>query len=147
MIPTFWTSSWPVFGFWVSQRLRLQYYLHHINTCHIAQLTVNLRPLWSPVVEAFVSLMERFQGTLWEITFNQLKLVSDSITGGRSSSDQVPGWSQSLNDQSNTASTFQEAEKTWGDSVAHRLVTIRETWNRHLTLAMTMKLPVVSVIG
>ena len=122
---------------------------HNKLICHIAQLKVNLRPLWGPVVEGFISLMERFQGTLWTISLDELKLVSNLIMGKQCSSDPVPGWSQSLKDQNgkNTESIFQEQEKTWGDLAAHRLVTTRDRWNRHLIPTMTMKLPVVSIIA
>lgn len=78
-----------------------------------AQLKVNLRPLWSPTVEALATVAERFDDLTWRLLFEQLC----SMTLGHFHESQ-PAW-MTLEDKELDA--ISEAEKSWRDPSAHKL--------------------------
>ncbi|KAF8328538.1 armadillo-type protein [Cantharellus anzutake] len=100
----------------------------------LAQLKVNLQPLWKPTVESFASLMERFPETLWQLSFSVLKLVGESVEGQDPSLDPVPVWSEYFKDQGIIReSIFRDDQNTWTDSSAHRLVGVGRRWRQQLS--------------
>ncbi|KAF9258369.1 hypothetical protein L218DRAFT_1080452 [Marasmius fiardii PR-910] len=84
----------------------------------LAQLKVNLRPLWSPSAKALESLSQRFGDVVWGLLFSELDkvtqeslgqsaigLLSDSAENGGRGVDEDP-W---------------EDERSWRDPSAHKL--------------------------
>ena len=88
----------------------------------IAQLKVNLRPLWSPAAEALSSLAKRFGDSVWACLFDELQAVSKADAGCG-----LPGWltkdaGQDVNDDP------WEEERTWRDGAAHKMRNVISNW-------------------
>ncbi|KAJ2918304.1 hypothetical protein MD484_g2111, partial [Candolleomyces efflorescens] len=83
----------------------------------IAQLKVNLRPLWSPATAAISSLSSRFGDLVWELLFTDLKGVNDSFStrGG------VAGGDHGLSVDEREDEDVWEEERSWRDPSAHKL--------------------------
>ncbi|RXW23686.1 hypothetical protein EST38_g2153 [Candolleomyces aberdarensis] len=82
----------------------------------IAQLKVNLRPLWSPATAAISSLSSRFGDLIWELLFTDLKGVSDPTRGSIEGSDHGHGSVDDREDED-----IWEEERSWRDPSAHKL--------------------------
>lgn len=104
----------------------------------IAQLKVNLRPLWSPSASALASLGKRFGDLVWRLLFEELKKVTprDSLSEGAESS-QSPGTTvhetqearvQNDQEESDEADPSEE-ERTWRDPSAHRIRSAVIVWD------------------
>ncbi|EGO26080.1 hypothetical protein SERLADRAFT_367707 [Serpula lacrymans var. lacrymans S7.9] len=92
----------------------------------IAQLKVNLRPLWSPATEALSSLSQRFGDQVWSLMFDELQAVSRS-----QSSDSMPAWM--LDNQNGVKDSIDdpwEEERTWRDPSAHKVRSTTSGWLR-----------------
>lgn len=87
----------------------------------IAQLKVNLRPLWAAAAEALSALAERFGDLVWQLMFEELKSVSSG------SSFVCPGWAQ---DEEEEEDDVWEDEKTWRDPSAHKTRCVVNRWLR-----------------
>ncbi|KAK0463186.1 armadillo-type protein [Desarmillaria tabescens] len=78
----------------------------------VAQLKVNLRPLWSPAAGAIASLTQQFGDDVWAILFREVQEVSQpdywDIT--TSSNDDVPEGGDDI----------WEEERSWRDPSAHK---------------------------
>ena len=89
---------------------------------YVAQLKVNLRPLWSPAAEALSSLAKRFGDSVWACLFDELQAVSKAEkTRG------LPEWlnenvGQDVNDD------HREDERTWRDGTAHKMRNVISSW-------------------
>ena len=80
---------------------------------YIAQLKVNLRPLWGPAAEALAVVAERFGDITWSLLFEQLKAASlDQL------SEPALSW-MSVDD--GDQDTISEQERSWRDPSAHKL--------------------------
>ncbi|EKM53530.1 uncharacterized protein PHACADRAFT_98717 [Phanerochaete carnosa HHB-10118-sp] len=79
----------------------------------IAQLKVNLRPLWVPTSEALAAIAERFGDLTWNLLFEQLKAASLNQL-----SEPSPAW-MSVDDSDQD--TIFEQERSWRDPSAHKL--------------------------
>ncbi|PPQ91255.1 hypothetical protein CVT25_006372 [Psilocybe cyanescens] len=101
----------------------------------IAQLKVNLRPLWSPAAAALGSLAQRFGDLVWRLLFEELRKVTlDTPSGTISSSqshsserDQEP-WHGDEADQRDASDPWEE-ERTWRDPSAHKLRSVVLVWD------------------
>lgn len=82
----------------------------------LAQLKVNLRPVWSPAAEALSSLCGRFGDTLWSIVLTELDNVSD-----KHEESFYPSWITSDDEGTMTISNDWEEERSWRDPSAHKL--------------------------
>lgn len=104
----------------------------------LAQLKVNLRPIWKPAVEALSSLSERMGDVVWELTFAELRTVTSR---GEEDKDKVcfPGWvsSQGGGDDgdgpSESLDDVREDERTWRDPSAHKVRTAVAIWKSGLS--------------
>ncbi|GJE97349.1 DRIM domain-containing protein [Phanerochaete sordida] len=79
----------------------------------IAQLKVNLRPLWNPAAEALATIAERFGDLTWNLLFEQLKTASLNHL-----SDSAPGW---MDVDDSDQDSISEQERSWRDPSAHKL--------------------------
>ena len=93
----------------------------------VAQLKVNLRPLWSPAAEALASLSHRFGDLLWRLIFGELRAVSQIQGIDRSTPSWMIGPSAEAED---TDDEINEEERTWRDPSAHKLRSAVGKWMR-----------------
>lgn len=88
----------------------------------IAQLKVNLRPLWSPAAEALSSLSKRFGDSVWACLFDELQAVTRGMVGC-----ELPGWLNE-NYEQDADDDPREEERTWRDGTAHRIRSVIASW-------------------
>lgn len=89
----------------------------------LAQLKVNLRPLWSPTAQALSTIAEHFGDSVWEMVFNELRGISESPD-----SEVVPHW---MHDQDNEElDPISEVERTWRDPSGHKFRSQITLWLR-----------------
>ncbi|KAF9555058.1 hypothetical protein CPC08DRAFT_643460 [Agrocybe pediades] len=100
----------------------------------IAQLKVNLRPLWSPAAAALASLGQRFGDLVWRTLFEELRKVTTPLLSSVVDSMQ-PAFSgmdnEVVGDDEDVFALWdpQEEEKTWRDPSAHKLRSIVIVWD------------------
>ncbi|CCM06042.1 uncharacterized protein FIBRA_08288 [Fibroporia radiculosa] len=87
----------------------------------IAQLKVNLRPLWSAAAGALSILSERFGDLVWHLMFEQLRNASGDTVDVRS-----PPW---MNDSDDNEDDTWEEERSWRDPSAHKLRSVTRKWH------------------
>ena len=96
----------------------------------VAQLKVNLRPLWSPSTSALSSLGLRFGDLVWRILFEEVcKLTSgecDEYTQGGTVS--LPFQTDQELDDQNEDDPWEE-ERSWRDPSAHNVRQAVFMWN------------------
>lgn len=82
----------------------------------VAQLKVNLRPLWSPAMAALGSLAGRWGDLVWELVFSELKGVTEEPerAGGSVEAGQHAVDDDAEEDEVN------EKERSWRDPSAHK---------------------------
>ncbi|KAF8525998.1 hypothetical protein BU17DRAFT_83502 [Hysterangium stoloniferum] len=83
----------------------------------IAQLQVNLRPLWLPTTKALAVLSQRFAEPMWKLTYEQLELT---VNGAPMQSDKSV--------KVDTSFEVTEDERTWRDPSAAKLRATVEPW-------------------
>ncbi|KAK0189706.1 hypothetical protein F5146DRAFT_1052188 [Armillaria mellea] len=78
----------------------------------VAQLKVNLRPLWSPAAGAIASLTQQFGDDVWSILFREVQEVSqpDYWNNTTTSNDDAPEGGDDI----------WEEERSWRDPSAHK---------------------------
>ncbi|KAF8883245.1 armadillo-type protein [Infundibulicybe gibba] len=79
----------------------------------IAQLKVNLRPLWSPASGALALLSQRFGDLVWDLVFGELKTLAEAEDGQAIDEDPSDPW---------------EEERSWRDPSAHKLRSVIFNW-------------------
>jgi U3 small nucleolar RNA-associated protein 20 len=82
----------------------------------VAQLKVNLRPLWSSAAEAIASLSQRFGDLVWDIVFNELRFSSEIQEMAP-----APLWAVTELPEPHADSDTWEEERSWRDPSAHKL--------------------------
>ncbi|EIN06636.1 hypothetical protein PUNSTDRAFT_90339 [Punctularia strigosozonata HHB-11173 SS5] len=87
----------------------------------VAQLKVNLRPLWVPAAQALSQLAQRFDDATWKVLFGQLRTVS---TGA--ADETKPAWTRSDSDED--PDDVREEEHSWRDPSAFKLRTTLYIW-------------------
>lgn len=92
----------------------------YLLTSVIAQLQVNLRPLWSPAAKAIASLSERFGDKAWSLLFSELEAIIKRET------DNVEGSSMDVDDPSSTSPM--ESERSWRDPSSAKLRQVVKQW-------------------
>ncbi|KAF7327783.1 DRIM domain-containing protein [Mycena kentingensis (nom. inval.)] len=84
----------------------------------VAQLKVNLRPLWSPAAGALAQMAQRFGDEVWRLVFAELQAVhadSSPISGEEMFEEEVEG-------------DPREEERSWRDPSAHKLRGVVQEW-------------------
>ncbi|KAH9921372.1 armadillo-type protein [Amylocystis lapponica] len=90
----------------------------------IAQLKVNLRPLWSSASEALSALSGRFGDLVWRLVFEEVQVASAA-----SPARVRPEW---MTEESEAESDpISEDERTWRDPSAHKMRLCCGEWGRH----------------
>ncbi|KAJ7475832.1 armadillo-type protein [Mycena latifolia] len=93
----------------------------------VAQLKVNLRPLWSPAAGALAQMAQRFGDEVWRLVFQELQaLYSTSPPSGDPELQQA-----SMEDEEETGDEEKdpwEEERTWRDPSAHKLRSVVSKW-------------------
>ncbi|KAI9063947.1 hypothetical protein FKP32DRAFT_1603293 [Trametes sanguinea] len=92
----------------------------------IAQLKVNLRPLWAPAASALSALSSRFGDLVWELLFQELQDVATGAKGAHSD----PGWVKEGIEEA--TDDVWEDERSWRDPSAHKMRVVLATWLDHL---------------
>lgn len=87
----------------------------------LAQLKVNLRPLWSPANEALASLANRFGDVIWQHLFAELKHASSP------QQPQLPHWASNTDDE-DRGDEPREEERSWRDPSAHKVRSAARAW-------------------
>ena len=88
---------------------------------YIAQLKVNLRPLWTPTMKALSELSTRCDPVVWSAVFEDLRRLSEGQSLKAS-----PEWSEeSLSDDGDD---IQEEERSWQDPSAHKMRVAVSSW-------------------
>lgn len=82
----------------------------------VAQLKVNLRPLWSPATAAIGNLAGRWGDLVWELVFSELKLGSGE---GEAEGESVDV-GQQVQDEDVEEDEVNEQERSWRDPSAHK---------------------------
>ncbi|PCH35508.1 hypothetical protein WOLCODRAFT_125908 [Wolfiporia cocos MD-104 SS10] len=88
----------------------------------IAQLKVNLRPLWAAAASALSTLAERFGDLVWRLLFEQLQAVANSTVEVN-----TPEWLK--NDDEEQGDKIWEVERTWKDPSGRRLRQVFAKWH------------------
>jgi U3 small nucleolar RNA-associated protein 20 len=89
----------------------------------LAQLKVNLRPLWSPAGGALASLSQRFGDLVWRLLFQELQ----SLQKGEQL-DATPQWMEDGQDTEENANDPWEEERSWRDPTAHKFRSVIVRW-------------------
>jgi len=96
----------------------------------IAQLKVNLRPLWSPAASALASLGQRFGDLVWRLLFEELQLLT--LVAPIDHSGVLSPSSSFERDQQTVEEDDPdpwEDERTWRDPSAHKMRSIVVVWD------------------
>ncbi|KAI0070349.1 hypothetical protein K474DRAFT_1670178 [Panus rudis PR-1116 ss-1] len=93
----------------------------------IAQLKVNLRPLWKPAAEALAEIAGRFGDLVWKLLFDELQRASSWGTSPfESNEEDAPAWLD-IEDEGDL-DPISEEEKTWRDPSGHKIRSIVVLW-------------------
>ncbi|KAI0753565.1 hypothetical protein C8Q80DRAFT_1342693 [Daedaleopsis nitida] len=90
----------------------------------IAQLKVNLRPLWAPAVTALSTLSTRFGDLVWDLLFSELQVASSANASFRFE----PVWAI---DEEEAGDDIWEEERSWRDPSAHKVRAALAKWGCH----------------
>lgn len=93
------------------------------NSIYLAQLKVNLRPLWSPAAGALASLTQRFGNAIWKLVFHELQVLADP-----SRQEGPSHWADNGQHASDESVDPWEEERSWRDPSAHKLWSIVADW-------------------
>lgn len=89
----------------------------------LAQLKVNLRPLWSPAAGALSSLSERFGDLVWSLLFHELRSLGQDQDVGSS-----PNWMDNEQENPTDENDPWEEERSWRDPSAHKFRGVVVKW-------------------
>ncbi|KAF4598878.1 U3 snoRNP protein [Pleurotus pulmonarius] len=101
----------------------------------LAQLKVNLRPLWSPATGALATLSDKFGSQIWAILLEELTSLVSTTNDTRES----PGENQNESEADDPSDPWEE-EKMWRDPSAHKMRGVMAQWMNedwHRTGALT----------
>ncbi|KAI0359462.1 hypothetical protein OH77DRAFT_1472682 [Trametes cingulata] len=91
----------------------------------IAQLKVNLRPLWAPAATALSALSSRFGDLVWDLLFRELQDASSTTKDAASE----PGWAKE--GAKEAGDDVWEDERSWRDPSAHKVRAVLARWLDH----------------
>ncbi|KAI0782968.1 armadillo-type protein [Abortiporus biennis] len=92
----------------------------------LAQLKVNLRPVWKPAAEAIHAVSERFGDLTWDLVFQEIRQIAEGVPEHDCSI--VSSWMTT--DLDDELDSINEDEKTWRDPSAHKLRVTVASWLR-----------------
>lgn len=91
----------------------------------VAQLKVNLSPVWEPAKEALLELSkeQRWGDVVWRVVWNELRTAGEGVDGGQPAwmREAGPSTDQNLDDP-------WEEERSWRDPSAHKLRSVVSQW-------------------
>ncbi|KAJ7707727.1 armadillo-type protein [Mycena rosella] len=93
----------------------------------VAQLKINLRPLWSPAAGALAQMSQRFGDEVWRLVFQELQALYSASPPG----DDVEMKQASFEDEEETGDEEKdpwEEERTWRDPSSHKLRGVVSKW-------------------
>ncbi|KAJ7773253.1 armadillo-type protein, partial [Mycena metata] len=90
----------------------------------VAQLKVNLRPLWSPAAGALAQMAQRFGDEIWRLVFQELQTLYSSPTR----SDNMESGLLDAEETGDEDKDPWEEERTWRDPSAHKLRGVVGKW-------------------
>lgn len=90
----------------------------------VAQLKVNLRPLWSPATAAIGNLAGRWGDLVWGLVFNELK----AVTEGEEKEGENLEVGQQVQDEDVEEDEVNEQERSWRDPSAHKFRVAVRHW-------------------
>lgn len=80
----------------------------------VAQLKVNLRPLWGPAITAMGVLLKSHSVKGWELVFGELKKTSEGAMDLDGLGVVAPPWGEAFEHEEDEGEPF-EVEKSWND--------------------------------
>lgn len=92
----------------------------------IAQLKVNLRPLWSPAASALSSLGQRFGDLVWGLLFEEVRKVTTGQLCGTGMGHPQLEKDEEITDQSDDP---WEEERSWRDPISHSIGRVVIMWD------------------
>ncbi|KAJ6513279.1 hypothetical protein C8R45DRAFT_857772 [Mycena sanguinolenta] len=90
----------------------------------VAQLKINLRPLWSPAAGALAQMAQRFGDEIWRMVFDELKALYFLSPANDDMQVEEMDEKQTGNDDNDPW----EEERTWRDPSAHKLRGVVGKW-------------------
>ena len=93
----------------------------------IAQLKVNLRPLWSPSASALSSLGQRFRDLVWRLLFEEFKRVASETCDEFATGGALPLLQNDQELQEQNEDDPWEEERSWRDLSVHNIRQV--VWN------------------
>lgn len=87
----------------------------------VAQLKVNLRPLWSPAAAALATLSQRFGDVVWGVMFSELRKKGEDDHLGRMHHE-------AIHEEEDQVDDIWEDERSWRDPSAHKLRVALARW-------------------
>lgn len=110
----------------------------------IAQLKVNLRPLWSPAAAALASLSQRFGDVVWKLFFEEVeKFACVTSSSPQTEAAQNPAESASNEEGSTNSDDPWEDERSWRDPSAHKLRSVVLDWDNVQSTSRAMQVSYV----
>lgn len=122
---------------------------------YLAQLQVNLRPLWAPAQQSLANVMERHPAATWDLVFSELKRSALQISSSKSEETvqeaplaqlvAVDGVND-VDDAIDGLEVEQEQEKTWRCPNANRRRVLIKHWFEPLEHVARSRIRSVSVL-
>lgn len=106
---------------------------HECSYIMIAELKVNLRPVWSPAATALFDLSQRFGDVVWSVLYTELKTLSleegalSLSSTSHTEKKKIQGRDSGEGEGSNSDDPWEE-ERSWRDPSAHKLREIIIQW-------------------
>ncbi|KAF5369330.1 hypothetical protein D9758_002676 [Tetrapyrgos nigripes] len=98
----------------------------------IAQLKVNLRPLWGPTASAISAMSQRFGDIIWKLLFRELKTVSSNKEETAIGEE---------DEEYGALDDISEDERSWRDPSAHNLRSAINKWTSERYWVAQLKNP------
>lgn len=94
----------------------------------VAQLKVNLRPLWSPAAGALGLMAERFGDEVWRLVFQELQALYSAEPPSDTNDVEPQDVNMEETGEGDADNDPWEEERTWRDPSAHKLRGAVTTW-------------------
>ncbi|KAI0045527.1 hypothetical protein FA95DRAFT_1561038 [Auriscalpium vulgare] len=91
----------------------------------VAQLKVNLKPVWVPAAQTVAAVAQRCGDVVWRVLLAELR-GAIGVEAGSSASQ--PEWVKEASEEEEDRDTIREDEKTWRDPSAHKVRGALSSW-------------------